>query len=52
MGLLKYTTENKRIEIDDTLKWYTNPEWTLKDVAELPLAYSMVKIRFRYLFLN
>jgi len=52
MGLLKYTTKNKRFEIDNILKWYADPEWTLKDAAELPLAYSMVKNIILFYFIK
>lgn len=44
MGILKYKTKTKRFEIDNIFKWYVNSEWTLKDAAKLPLAYSMVKL--------
>lgn len=50
MGILKYKSKNKRFEIDNTLKWYMNSEWTLKQAAELPLTYILVKIYY-YLFL-
>jgi len=52
MGLLKYTTNNKRFEIDNILKWYTDTKWTLKDAAELPLAYLMVKNTILFYFIK
>lgn len=50
MGILKYKSKNKRFEIDNILKWYLNSEWTLKEAAELPLVYIMVK-KYLCLFL-
>lgn len=49
IGLSKYNTKSKGMEIDDILKWYISSEFALQEAATFPLAYTMVNNHF-YLF--
>lgn len=42
MGVLKFITKNKKLEVDNILNWRANSEWSLQEAAKLPFAYSMV----------
>ncbi|XP_050431818.1 fatty acid synthase-like [Adelges cooleyi] len=41
MGILKYSSKSKHFEIDDVLKWYVRPEWSMEEAVKLPTIYSM-----------